>query len=327
MAGTALLPADTVDAWLRTLPAENGVFLVSEPRRYSTDENAYDERFKNDPSDRGPGAGLVTLVRESGADFSGAALEVGCGTGKASVGLVAADAYPLTLITDSSRAFVEIARRKCGDSARTRYGVLRAEEVSRLPAGAFSLVAMRAVLHHVAGVETFIADAARLLLPGGVLVCQEPCWDGLVLKGLLAQFVPLLAETAGAPLPEAEMKKVRGFVESMRLLTRRDVDKSAYEDKHGFRPDELMRLGTRHGLATEFHANVTMQTFNRPAALRRPHRFLKAFVDQFSLSARLAPETVRVVEERLLPCCGFLDDAARGGAGPYFYGIFVFKKT
>jgi SAM-dependent methyltransferase len=327
MAGTALVAADTIDAWLRTLPAEDGVFLVSEPRRYNSDENAYDTVFKNDPSDGAPGAGLVALARESGADLSGAALEVGCGTGKASVGLVGADACPLTLITDSSRAFVEIARRKCGDSARTRYGVLRGEEVSRLPAGAFSLIAMRAVLHHVTSVETFIADTARLLLPGGVLICQEPCWDGLVLKGLLAQFVPLLAEAAGAPLPEAESRKIRGFVESMRVCARRDVDKSKYEDKHGFRPDEMMRVGARHGLAVEFHANVTLQTFTRPAALRRPHRFVKAFVDQFSLAAGLAPETLRVVEERLLPYCGFLEDAARGGAGPYFYGVFVFKKA
>src|SRR5688572_32944787 len=113
MAATTLSSADTLDAWVRSLPCEGEVFRASAPRPYKRDEETYDAQPGNDLQDGMHGAGLVALARESGADFSGAALEIGCGTGKASVGLVASRAYPLMLITDASPAFVEIAHRKC----------------------------------------------------------------------------------------------------------------------------------------------------------------------------------------------------------------------
>ncbi len=330
MAAVALSPAETVEAWVRTFPVDDGIFRVSEARRYNSDEGAYNARYGGESADRTPGEGLVALARESGADFAGAALEVGCGTGKASAGLVASQAYPLTVITDSSPVFVDITRRTCeglDTGRRARYGVLRGEDIGRLPAGAFSLIAMRAVLHHITDVGGLVADAARLLLPGGVMICQEPCWEGLVLRGLLAQFGVLLADAAGAPLPEADGAKVRDYVEAVRWCVRRDVDKSKREDKHGFRPDELSRLGSRHGLSMEFHANITLQSFNLPPPQRRRHRFPKAFLDHLRVSTELAPETMRVLEERLAPCLALLDTAARGGTGPYFYGVFVFKKA
>lgn len=329
MVGNARSPVDAVEEWVRSVPTADGVFLASPPRRYNTDEAVYDARVRNDRTDRGHGEGLVVLARESGVECSAAALELGCGTGKLSVGLVASGAYPLTLITDPSPAFVEITRRKCDGTAgagRTRFGVLLGEEIGRLPERSFSLIAMRAVLHHVTDVERFIADASRLLVPGGACICQEPCWDGLLMKGLLAQFGSLMAEAAGEPFPEEEVAKVRRLTETMLGCLRRDVDKSRREDKHGFRPDEVMKLGARHGLAVAFHPNVTFETFTRPASLRRPHSFPKAFLDHLAISTGLSPRSMRVFTERLRPCLMFLQAASRRGAGPYFYGVFVLRK-
>lgn len=326
MGGSAHSSLAAVEEWVRSLPADGGVFMASPPRRYSTSESAYDATFGNDPTDRGHGDGLIALARESGADFSGAALELGCGTGKLSAGLVASGAYPLTLITDPSPAFVEITRRKCGEMEGARYGVLLGEEIGRLPDRSLSLIAMRAVLHHVTDVERFVADASRVLRPGGACICQEPCWDGLLMKCLLAQCATLLAEAAGEPVPDEDAVKVRRLTEAMLACVRRDVDKSRREDKHGFRPDEMMRLGARHGLSVEFHPNVTLETFTRPAPLRRPHSFPKAFLDHLAVSTGLSPRSMRVVTERLRPCLMFLQAVSRRGTGPYFYGVFVFRR-
>lgn len=321
-----------LDAWLGSLPSDDGFAHISSPRRFAHDESKYDQQYASDPGNLAPGRGAVALLRESGADFGGPAIEIGCGTGLASLGLVEAAAYPVTLLTDPSPAFLNITRgkvrRNTSDESRVRYAVLTAEEIDRLPAGVFSLVLLRSTLHHVLNVGKFIGDAARALRPGGSLVFQEPCQEGYVLMGALAQFLPVLARAAGRPLSPAHQKHVDVFVNSMKYYSRRDVDKTTAEDKWLFRVDELAAQASAAGMTMDFRANMAFEYY-APRAEGTPGPEPDAFTPFFRNYARYCMSwdegMMRVFDEHMPAYCGFIE--ALRGAQPHLHGVFVCRKS
>ncbi|NJN99977.1 MAG: hypothetical protein HC875_40650 [Anaerolineales bacterium] len=89
---TGYIPSITdigFERWFQELSGENGLKFISQPRRFAHDETKYDEQYQIEPTDMRAGQGLVNLLRTYQADFSGPGLEIGCGTGRLSVGLVA----------------------------------------------------------------------------------------------------------------------------------------------------------------------------------------------------------------------------------------------
>src|SRR5579862_9047284 len=98
--------------FLKSYPSADGVVQMSEPRAYTFDEADYDNQYKLDPGNLSVGKGLVEMCRRSKADFRGPALEIGCGSGLLSLGLVAQKAYPLTILSDPSPDFLRITRKK-----------------------------------------------------------------------------------------------------------------------------------------------------------------------------------------------------------------------
>jgi SAM-dependent methyltransferase len=320
-------------SWLARLPSEEGFFHISRPRRFAHDESAYDQHYKNDPANMTVGRGLVGVLREYGAPFDGPALEVGCGTGLVSLGLVAENAYPLTIITDPSPEFLKITRRKMeahdlpADPDRLAYAVLMGEELDRLPAGELSLIVLRSTLHHVLEVPAFIAAAARALRPGGILTFQEPCMEGYILMGAMVQFLPALARAAGRPLTDQQERMAVAFAGSMEYYARRDLDKTSAEDKHLFRVDELMRTGSACGLEVEFLANMTYDVFSLPREQRRPDGFT-AFFRAYAQYCMAWDEALMArFDEHLAPYCRFVDAASAGASGPYLHGLFMCRKT
>lgn len=314
--------------WLSSLPAEDGFIHISRPRRFAHDETQYDAQYDSDPDNRSVGRGLVALLKDSGADVSAPALEVGCGTGLVSLGLAEASPYPLTIFTDPSPAFLKITQnkvRKHGLSEdRLAYAVLMGEEIDRLPEGQLSLIVLRSTLHHVLHVEKFITDAARALRPGGVLTFQEPCMEGYILMGGFVQFLPRLAEAAGEKLTPEQQKKVELFANSMKYYARRDLDKTKAEDKHLFRVDELMSVGNACGLTVEFHPNTAYEAFQTPGA--KPEAFAPFFRGYAKYCMSWDEGLMRHFDQHLLPYCRYVEEASSGGSGPYLHGVFVCRK-
>lgn len=328
---TTTAPGGTVESWLASLPTENGITHISGARRYAHDEAKYDEQYASDPANLTVGRGVATVLRESHADFSGPALEIGCGTGLASLGLAAEGAFPLLVLTDPSPAFLEITRTKVRrhgiDESKVRYAVLAAEEIDRVPPESFSMIVLRSTLHHVLDVERFLRDASRALRPGGVLTFQEPCQEGYVLMGALAQFLPLAAERAGATLTDAQRAHVDRFAASMKYYSRRDVDKTKAEDKHLFRVDELMRWGSACGLEVEFRPNVAYETFSAPPAERpAPDAFTPFFRGYARYCMSWDEGLMRLFDEHLVPFCRYVEEIKGPGGPPYLHGVFLCRK-
>lgn len=318
-------------SWLESLVHHGDFALISQPRAFAHDESKYDEQYGSEAPRPEVGRGVVGLMRATGADLSGPALEVGCGTGLVSVGLVEAAAYPGVLLTDPSEAFLAITRKKLEragvDGGGARYGVLLAEEMALLPEEAFSLVVMRSALHHVLDVDRFIHEAARTLRPGGVLTFQEPCMEGYVLMGAMAQLVPLATEAAGAPLSKEHHEQVQLFVDAMRFYARRDVDKSQAEDKHLFRVDEIGRTGRLAGLEVSFLPNtVYEECVESVPPPSKPSSFYSFFHDYLKFCMSFPAELVDLFERHFRPYCQMVEDLSMVGNGPYMHGVFICQK-
>jgi SAM-dependent methyltransferase len=320
----------TLPDWLAALPAAEGVVAISEARRYAHEETAYDEQYHNDQANFDVGKGLLKHIADAGGDVSAPALEVGCGTGLMSLGLLAHSPYPLTIVTDPSPVFLKITRDKAHRAGisldRAVFAVLQAEHLDRLPSGSLSLVAMRSTLHHVLDPDAFITQAGRVLVEGGVLAFQEPCMEGYVLMGVMMQFLPALAETAGVSIPASQRDKIELFSAAMTYYARRDVDKTEAEDKHLFRVDEVQRRGRSAGLDFSFFPNTS---FDAAALARAPGQrpFLKFFRDYAQYCMSWGPELLALFDRFMTPYCGMVETASGGGSGPYFDGVFVGRKT
>jgi ubiquinone/menaquinone biosynthesis C-methylase UbiE len=318
--------------WLADLPKEDGFVHISRPRRYAFDEGGYDAYYSSDPANLMVGRGVVAVAREAGGPTDGAALEVGCGTGLVSLGLIEQNAYPLTVITDPSPEFLKITQKKVRAHSlredRVCYAVLMGEEIDRLPESEFSLIVLRSTLHHILDVDAFIAGAARALRPGGVLTFQEPCSEGYLLMGAVVGTLPALAAAAGSPLSAEQERQVRLFADSMAYYTRRDLDKTEAEDKHLFKVDEIMKSGERAGLSFTFHPNTTFDKWTLPRDSRPGPETFGPFFRSYAKHCMAWNEDLLALFDRFLaPACRYVDEASSGGGGPYMHGVFAGKKT
>jgi ubiquinone/menaquinone biosynthesis C-methylase UbiE len=317
-------------SFLKKFPSNENVTYFSESRQFAHDEAEYDNQYNVDPSDLSSGKGLVNLLRKSQANFHGPALEIGCGTGLLSLGLVAAKAYPATVLSDPSLAFIKITRKKVRDagleSPSVQYAVLLGEDADRLPANTFSLIAMRSTLHHILDVDKFIRDVARALRPGGVFACEEPCAEGYILMGAMAQFFPAVLAADGRPLTPQQAASVQLFVDTMRFYARRDVDKSLYEDKHLFRVDELMKNSASAGLQLSFHRNQTYEHYQREGELLPTYNFQEFFFNYLKYCMSFDDDLMQILRNPIAQYSKYVMDFSTGGNSPYLYGAFIFRK-
>lgn len=310
----------------------NGNFLISAAKSFAHDEAGYDAQYGNDPIILDVGVAAIEVYRERAGDFSGPVIEIGCGTGLMSLGIIQAAAFPYVLLTDPSPAFLDIVRKKLGRAKlptdKVGFAVLAGEEMSRLPPGGFALILLRSTLHHIVDVNAFVSDAARALKPGGMMIMEEPCHEGFVLMATIAQFFPLVMERDGKRLTDAQRKTVQLFLDTVKFYSRRDVDKSLAEDKHLFRVDELMKMGEKAGLTVDFLPNKTFYdwTPGRDANPRHPS-FVRFFHDYLKFSMSFDDELMKLFNDHLARYCDWIEELAQQGSGPYLHGVFVWKKT
>ena len=213
--------------------------MISDPKAFADAEEQYDAAIgsRNEVSS---GSAVYQLWKWFGGGNGGVALEMGAGSGAITRGFVEAAAGFATLVTDPSVTFLELTRKKLAaghlaPDAVVCYATLMGEDISTLPPCQFDIVFAQACLHHVADWKKFISDAQNVLVPGGILVFQEPFSEGTYLMGLAAEILATVPS-----LPEADRQLLESMRGSIYLLSDRSVNKDHGEDKHCFYTDEMI---------------------------------------------------------------------------------------
>jgi len=321
--------------YLDSVPEADGIRQISVSRSYHHDEGGYDGQYgiESFPVNEliVEAKNVMDFCRRHGYVDGSPILEIGCGTGRISVGLALQPAMEHLLITDPSPAFCRITQKKLAAAALppgiVDLAVLRAEDIGLLPAGSVSLILLRSVLHHIADVEAFLQGCAGLLPPGGLLVCEEPYYEGYLLMGFVAQFIEgALANTGYACTPE-ERGHLAMFRDTMQFYCRRDLDKSRDEDKHLFRPDELIIAGQAIGLECKHYPNSQL-TYS-PA--QNDHCRRNYFHTFFSSYVRYCMNWPPDFSSRVMNAIGphfdyFTPIEAAANTVPWCFGSFVFTK-
>lgn len=241
---------DRYRAWLESYPVRGFFRVFSQHRKYETPEHAYDTESAVDLH---RGRFLAEAVsRLGGPTLGGVCLEVGCGTGRLTAGLVESAKFERFLITDASADFLEITRDKLVraglSTSAVDFGLFDGDDFDEIGFDSFALIALRSVLHHIADYETFFATAAGKLKPGGIIAILKPRAEFFVLTSTLLRLVPALAAQARMPVDANEAAHLQGFERATEFYLSRTVDKSQAEDKYAFTGDELFDLATRNGL-------------------------------------------------------------------------------
>ena len=318
--------------FLSRSPALDGVYQLSAPRSFQHDEVQYDQlRQRTTAFHREQGANLFAFFRRHGLAPGATILEIGCGSGVMSVSLATQPDTGHLLFTDPSPAFCRITQKNLAHhgtlASRVDCGILRAEEVDLIPPSSVELIFLRSVLHHILDVDDFLARSARVLPPGGLLVCEEPYYDGYLMMGFLGQFIADALAATGDPCTSEERQLIDYFIATMQYYGRRDLDKSEAEDKHLFRPDELFASGAAVNLDLVHYPNWHITLSNETNQSNRIGYFQQFFVSYLRNCMSWPPLFVDRVASATAKYFRFFDPfESRDNTVPYCFGTFVFTK-
>lgn len=325
----------TLNSVLEGFPQEQGIFAISPSRFFQHPEDAYDAQYGNDTLDlqdhQREGNVLLDLCEEFGYDRAKPALEIGCGTGRVSLSLVLSGRMGDFLITDPSPAFCRITASKLckltPPPTNVKLGVLLAEEINRLPKNVFSLIVLRSTLHHILNIRQFFSDCAEILAPGGLILFEEPCYEGYVLMGAITQCMPDILKANGVRLSKKHLNDIQMFADTMKFYARRDLDKSASEDKHLFRVDELMRICLDFGMRLEHFPNRVFGNIDRRNAPLESDYFVEFYSAYMKYSLAFDADLVKTVMRYGRKHLEYFSPLSAAGAAPYTYGTFLCKKV
>ena len=325
-------PSRSSSALLRR-PAESFRYRLHVPS--STTRGEYDQHRPVEQHHpdfiRQEGANLLAFFHAWGHPKGATILEISCGSGFMTASLASQPSVGHLLATDASSAFCQIVQRKLAtyppEAARVDIAVMTAEDVKCIPPGAISLIFLRSVLHHISDVDTFLADCAAVLPKGGMLICEEPYAEGYIMMGFLAQFIPDALSSAGETCSPEDRAYIDNFVATMQFYARRDLDKSAAEDKHLFRPDELAVSARKAGMNFDHHPNWHIAISPETNVANRIGYFEKFFGFYIrncmgwpaDLVGRVIPAT-----RKYFGYFGPLESV--DNTTPYCFGTFVFTK-
>lgn len=324
------MPPVDFPSWISSLPKWHGLLRISPERPYAHAEDEYDAQYGVSSAEPEEGQGLCALLQQQGVDTNGPALEIGCGTGRLSYGIARHYPGPDFVITDPSPTFLRITQSQFAEpadrAARLHFALLNADDLGKIPAEMFSLIAMRSTLHHILQVEEFIAACARALRPGGAIAMgAEPVESGYVLMAAVAQSIVPSLRAAGVALKPAWQAQVTNFTDTVKFYCRRDHVKVAAEDKHLFTTHDLSDLAQTNGLHLKYFPNATFGDF-APPHVPEFEGFSVFFLTYLKYCMQFDEEFLTEIRRHLQTQLSFIDDCYRSHTGPAVTGVFLFRK-
>jgi SAM-dependent methyltransferase len=324
-------PMQRLDAWLSGFPSRDGIVAISEPRAFAISEAEYEVDIGSGTG-ASAGVGAHRLWRFLAPGVGGTALEIGAGSGAITFGFVSAAEGTATLVTDPSSAFLAITERKLktiGKSRCLRYATLVGEDLHRLPSEQFDLVLLQAALHHISDWKPFLQEVARVLIPGGVLLFQEPFSEGYLMMGMAAR---LLLEVE--QLDNDDRIRLENLCQSIFLLSDRTIDKSHGEDKHCFFTDEMVLTCRAIFSDVYFLRNQSFDSISNlgdiAAALSTEYMsasFLEYCRSFFSQHHKVSPKGLALFDERVAPAFADIERLFGHGDGPALFSVVACRKS
>lgn len=306
--------------FLETPRSDEGYYLFSDHRKFQHDEKVYDAQYSVNPSNLTAGAGVLALTQLLQIDTNHIILELGCGTGLLSVGLLKVFNPEKILITDASSTFLDISREKFLYNAfkLPHLGVLRFEEIHKLPQHAFSLILIRSALHHIEKYDDFLMEAAKKLVPNGAILFQEPLYEGLFIMGVMAKYLQKLTRR------KKLLMDLRLLSDTMRFYCRTDVDKSMAEDKHVFRLNDILTVAAKAKLELKFFPNASLEDF-----VLSPKSFeYSSFIESYlRYCMRFSEKTIKFFMKNAKEVLQYIADISGTTRAPESSGIFVLKNN
>lgn len=160
------------------------------------------------------GADLVGAIKSklAAAVGGGMAVELGCGTGL----YTGAYAPQCSLVTaiDLSEPMVELARRKLAALPNVSVRVADATSTG-LPAGSADAVVTVNLLHIVPDAAAVLAEAFRLLRPGGMIVAADATGKGLSAGQMLASIWRILRRWGLMPQQKGQQNLTQASLEAL----------------------------------------------------------------------------------------------------------------
>lgn len=312
---------------------QDGIREFSSDRAYNIDEESYDAIYKrgiNVDQISAQGKAFKDFSENFGISNSGPLLEVGCGTGRLTSVILASGLFDQILVTDGSKAFTRITRRNMntlhehgiGRNIDLEYGCLVDSDFNKLPDDFFASVSMYAVLHHFLDWRKSIRDIKSKIKPGGSLFFGEPCYDFMLISGLLSKSFSYFAGQAGIELNEESQKKLRAMANAAKLrCSYAEAPKVKQEDKHAFRIDDIISEGQKSGYEVSYFPNGN---FSNPE--NKGFNFYKTAFHRFAVVNSFSEELLQQMDGFLNETLDYLNDVASSGAGPFFDCIYILKR-
>lgn len=194
-------------------------------------------------------------------------LEIGSGTGNLTYGLALSRRFRRVHCSDLSPAFMSLLQKRLSELPVEEGGLsYYLLDANRLPFGdaTMSLVLGHSVLHHLSWFERTIAEAHRVLSPGGSAIFGDPVLDMHVFVSLAALLI-LQTDQSIATDPRLDRRQVealevignRASTNARRLrLSDRDELRSI-EDKFLLPINYMRRISERIGFSDFGYSNPT----------------------------------------------------------------------
>jgi len=156
------------------------------------------------------------LDRRAAERPGGRVLDIGCGTGVATIAS-AARGFQVVGV-DHSPDMLAIATRKVADAGLSSRVELETGDVTRLRFGdkEFDGVTCQGLLHHLTELEACLTETRRVLTPGGFLYISEPTGDATPVKRALLWLWRLVRRRA--PVVESEAETVERPINAPELI-------------------------------------------------------------------------------------------------------------
>jgi ubiquinone/menaquinone biosynthesis C-methylase UbiE len=261
-----------------------------------------------------------------GGDDTRPALEIGCGAGALSFGLAKHSIYPKLIITDPSVRFLEITSAQI---TRMRidqvpdFAIMSGEDIFLFPDASLSLIVMRYTLHHIWNLNPFFAECNRVLVPGGVLLFEEPHASFFTHACAMMPFMLDVAKAKGINLTDEIETQLSTYLLTIETFVRGDIDKSGHEDKHLFSTETILELSERNEFLFKYVLNRNLASFVHTAPetddkylMHGEYDYYEALLYYLVTIMRFGGQFGEILEKTMRPYCENFSRMFQGATPP-----------